>query len=606
MKDRTVMRADLRTDLKDSGALWSDSELNRCIEKAVADLSRFMPREKTYEETLDFDIVNESVTFPVNTDPDRIVDAVTFNAKVAGNTFTITAQPDVPRVITFLVTDADASITDFHIRVDGTDEEDLGVSEDFYFGNGLSQTGKQIFKRVHAVTLVETFGGTAAAGDVLDIGVGAYTNVWVSLAYKPVKHASESGTDAASNAMARDTDYRIDYVKGKVKAISGGDIAAAEVCTFDYTKDQTSIDLSSLDDFIRVYRTEYPVGNIPQSFCQTELYGRHLFITGLGESEEQSSLMEGKNVRVYYDAAHHPPSDFAPGTIPEFLENTIEMAASAYALFIYSLKNEHQALTDLATARTAIAAAEAAQAAIVTVLTSLATHNTSAATALAAIDALHAAVVTALDAANIYADTVATDLTNADAVAASYIAATDYVGGATEPGIKAYLTTGDALINTITSGGENEKTPEMYGTFAQITKSALVSAYEQHRAFYQQNATARSNTALAYVQEASQRVANMRIYADTAEGYVLIASNEARDVEARIAQIASYLQEAAHSIEVAGGDLIIADKFRTEAIERRNEVWNIWRDRKEYIGNFATSAMNQMVTTSRFTGQPAQ
>ena len=37
MKDRTVMRADLRTDLKDSGALWSDSELNRCIEKAVAD-----------------------------------------------------------------------------------------------------------------------------------------------------------------------------------------------------------------------------------------------------------------------------------------------------------------------------------------------------------------------------------------------------------------------------------------------------------------------------------------------------------------------------------------------------------------------------------------
>jgi len=35
---------DLRLDLKDSGALWSDPELTRCVEKAVADYSRLVPR----------------------------------------------------------------------------------------------------------------------------------------------------------------------------------------------------------------------------------------------------------------------------------------------------------------------------------------------------------------------------------------------------------------------------------------------------------------------------------------------------------------------------------------------------------------------------------
>ena len=66
-------RADLRLDLKDSGALWSDAELNRCIERATADLSRFLPDEKIYEDSLQFAVADESVTFPKDTSLDAVV-----------------------------------------------------------------------------------------------------------------------------------------------------------------------------------------------------------------------------------------------------------------------------------------------------------------------------------------------------------------------------------------------------------------------------------------------------------------------------------------------------------------------------------------------------
>lgn len=598
-KDLTVMRANMRLDLKDSGSLWSDAELNRCIELGHSDFSRFLPRGKTYEERLNFPVTGESVTFPKDTSATYVVNAQTFNGQVAGSTFTIAASPDVPRVLTLLVTDADNSVTDWHIRIYGVDQEDLGVTEDFYFGNGKTQTGKQIFKTVHKVELVEAFTGSAAAGDTLSIGIGAYTDTWVYLANKPIKWTSESATDDASADITRGTDFEIDYIEGKVKAISGGDISAEEVCTFAYDKNQTHIDLTNLADFIRVDRVEYPVGDIPQAFCQYELYGRLLSITGAGESEGQPQLMSGKNVRVYYDAKHHPPTDYTPGTAPEFLENTIILAADAYALFMYALKMEHQAVTDLASARTAVGSANTAQAAVGTALTSMKKYLDNNATVdaigvLANINALHADLVTAVAAANTYLDDVATDLTNADTVRDSYINTTNYVAGGTEPDILAYLTSGDALLNTITKGGQDERTPEMYAAFASAVKNALVAAFETDRQMYLQDATARTNAALGYTQEAAQRATNMRVYIETAEGYTNVAALFAREAESRLLQINYYLQQAIQYISAASDDLNTADRFRTDGDIRRAEAWSVWLDRRQYIGDFATAAMRQI------------
>ena len=597
-KTRNMMRTDLRLDLKDSGSLWSNAELDRAIERAVADLSRFLPREKFYEETLQFTVSGESITSLATTSLTAIVNAQSINV-AAGNVLTIAGQPDLPRPLTLTITDADSSTYGATFIVRGMDKDEIAQTEIFHYSRGDSKTiiGKKEFKYVYEVELESDSG--SGAGDTLSVGYGATTTGWVYLAYKPIKPKSETITSSpAGTTYTRDTDYTIDYINGKIKLISGGSMAASTAYLASYTKDKLSVDLSSLADLIRVEEVEYPIGEIPQSIAAWDMFGKILVVTGGPEGGEQQSLSEDYHIRIKYAAEHQPPNDDTPSSIPEFLENTVLMAAEAYALFIYALKHEHQALTDLTTARTAIAAAETAQTAIGTALANVKKYLDNNTTAdaesiLASIDL--AEIVTALDAANAYLDAVATDLTNADNVRAKYMGATgNYVDGGTEPDIKAYLTSGDAILNTIAVGGENEKTPETYAQFAQVTRNALVSAHEGDRTFYQQDATARTNAALGFVQEAAQRAARIRLLLDESASYQGISTLFAREAEDRIAQIESYLQEATASINSAGGDLTMADRFRTEAVDKRNEAWNIWRDRKQYIGDFSASSMNQM------------
>jgi len=58
----TEMISAIRTELQDDGTLWTDDELKRCITEAVADLTRFFPREAVHEETIIYEVENESWT----------------------------------------------------------------------------------------------------------------------------------------------------------------------------------------------------------------------------------------------------------------------------------------------------------------------------------------------------------------------------------------------------------------------------------------------------------------------------------------------------------------------------------------------------------------
>lgn len=596
------MRANMRTDLKDSGSLWSDAELSRCIDRAVADLSRYLPYERYYELTLDLKVEDESITFPADTDADRIVDGADISATADGATLTLTAQPDVPRPLTMTVTDANGSITNMSVIVKGTDRFGKALQEVFQYAAGMGViTGKKYFKTVNEVEVDQIDGN--GASDVLDIGIGAYTDVWVYLANKPIKSGSDTGTDDASASLTRDTDYEIDLAQGGLKALSGGDISAGEVCTFSYTKIQVGIDLSPVPDLIRVQRCEYPVGKVPQQFVPTDIHGSTLFITGTGEDESQPNIREGDHVRVYYDAEHIPPNTWGPGTIPEFLENTVIMAAEAYALLIYSLKHQHQGETDLGSMRTSLGSANSAHTALGTALTNIKKYLDNNSNADAAgilqditddIANLRTAIATALNAANAYLDSVATDISNADGVRASYLTTTNYVDGGTAPDIKKYLDDGDALLNTLAQGGEQQEVPRAYLAYAQAVKDALVAAHEQDRSFYLEDARARTNAGLGFVQEASQRVQNILTYIQQAEGYSTVAATFAREAEARLNEIAAYLQQASGYGESASGEMVLADRYRTEAVERRNEVYSIWTDRKQYIGDFTMGSVRQM------------
>ncbi|KKL60319.1 hypothetical protein LCGC14_2206520 [marine sediment metagenome] len=555
-KTKIQMRSDLRTDLKDSGSLWSNPELDRCIERAHSDLSRFLPRERQYEETLVFAVTGESVTFPVDTDADRIVDNADISATADGGTLTIAAQPDVPRVLTLTITDASGNITNMSVIVKGSDRNDKAVDETFHWAKGSGViTGLKYFKTVNEVEVDQIDGNSA--GETLDLGVGAYTDVWVDLANKPVKWATDSGTDDASNGLSRNTDYRIDYINGRVKAIGSQNIAAAEVCTFAYTKIQVGIDLSALADFIRVVRVEYPVDPVPQNFVSQDMFGSVVYITGGGEATEQVQLAEGQNVRVYYDAEHISPNDYAPGTAPEFLENTVLLAAGAYALVIYALKQEHQAETDAASARTALAAASTAQTALDTALSNIKKYldNNSEADAVGILKDI--------------TDDAAKLRTRIDSLMSL---SNTYVFGDTAPSAKKYLDDGDATLNVNNVGGEGTTVPQAYVQYA----NASVQLFS------------------GLVAEANSRISNLRTYIEQAAGYNNIANTFAREAEDSIAKVNSLIQEAAGYIQAAGTELVLADRYRAESIDRHNRAESIWRDRKQYIGDFVGSSVRQM------------
>lgn len=607
-KTRIQCRTDLALDLKITvDTELSKAELNRSIERAISDLSRFLPREKLYEESLQFAVADEKLTMPADTNTDGVVADEALHLVSNGSNTSINGQPDIPRPLVMTITDDNNNLIGLTVTIVGNDENEIAVEETLHWLRGDSKTipGKKYFKNVFMVYVDQISG--AAAGDVLDIGWGAYTGVWVSLANKPIKHASETSvTDVDSNALARNTDFYIDYINGRIKAISGGGIIASDTVTISYTKSQLSIDLSSLPDFIRVEQVEYPVGDIPQTIVTTNIWGS--IVTVEGDIEGQRSMAENKHIRVYYAAEHQPPNDFAPGSIPEFLENTVLLAASAYALYILAYKNEHQAATDLAAGIASLVLASADFTNLGTALNNIEKYldnNTAddAAGRLKLIDtdaaSLKTAANAALVAASAYlAEVDTTDLQSAEAQWALYAGSPNYLNGGTEPDMLAYLTTADSLINKIVPGGEGVEVPLAYARLSETT-GKLISIFENRRKDFLQMATARTNAAMTFVQEAAQRLAHLRTYIERSAGYTAMASTFAREAEGRLAKISQYVEIANSYTNSAGNDMILADRFRTEASTKRDEAWTIWRDRKQYIGDFTSAPVRQHPTYGR-------
>lgn len=358
-------------------------------------------------------------------------------------------------------------------------------------------------------------------------------------------------------------------------------------------EDDVIIDLSDyidavdgMEGFIRVSRVEYPTGSVPQIFCTFDVFGNKLTITGLDESTGQEALSEGETLRIYYDAPHAMPEDDESGTCPAFLDNTVLLASSAYALFQKALSFIQQSSTDFTSARTALTAASAALAKVATYLENnsndskywlakIATDETTG---------LRTLIKAALDAAADYLNDVAGDLTAADE-ANTYLET--YVVGSTAPAVKKYLDDGDAKLNTIADGGEGQEVPGAYRQYAQTVADAIVAPYQRNRELLAGNATSRTNAAMIYVQEAAQRLSNLRSYIEQADAWGAIATKFISEAEQRLGDSIQYNN-------IAVNNMTLAERFRAEAIERRNEAWSIWKDRTQYIGDFSQASVKQM------------
>ena len=345
MKTIAHYLSDIRIDLKDSGALWSDPELTRCIERAVGDYSRFLPRKLSREITVDYEVTGESFTSPTAEDIDYFVTSADISASTDGTTLTVATQkPDAPRPVQITVTDANASITQLVVIVKGYDDDNKYIEEVFYLEGGLVQTGQLYFALVTEVELDEIAGN--GAGDTIIVGTSSEFGIFIKLANKPIKQ----GTVAIADKKL-DVDFEMEFSAGRISIKSGGALVASTAYTIAYTRSRIDVDLSTIiDDFISVERVEYPAGQVPQVHDTPEVWGNILTLTGGHETQDEMS--DAEHVVIRYLAPHSPPDAQSSGSYPSFHDFIVQLAASAYALFMKALQYEHQSVTDLASVRT--------------------------------------------------------------------------------------------------------------------------------------------------------------------------------------------------------------------------------------------------------------
>lgn len=417
-------RSALRLDLKDSGALWTDAELNRSIGRAVQDLSRHLPLEKVYEETLSFTVTSESFTTPAAASATAIVSAASLATVGNGDVLAIADYtPDVPRRLTVTLTDANASITRLTVVVKGYDHLGHYIEESWYLKDlttAVALQGKLHFKRVTEVEVNDIAGN--GTGDTLSVGTGNAYDSWIWLGYKPIRPKSETVTNAAgTTTYSRDTDYTMDYYNGAIRFINGGSMAAGTAYLASYTKSKLGMDISSILPIAsRISRVEYPADQVPQQFAAFSIYGDFLHIGSklTGKSQEE---MTTNHVAIYYEQPHSPPSEGSPGSYPAILDELISIGAGGDALLTKALELEHQAVTDLVSLRTELGLTTAVHTLIATALGKVTTYVTDMDTALDAAIVQIAAAATALGKIN--SDSGRTYLTDADTALDAYTTA---------------------------------------------------------------------------------------------------------------------------------------------------------------------------------------
>jgi hypothetical protein len=356
-------RNELRRDLKDSGTLWSDLELNRCVQRAVDDLSRFLPLEQVLDITFDYDVDDETFTTPAAASAEAVITAANglMSGKNNGDTFTLAAtarQISPPRRLTVTKTDSDSTITKLTITVKGYDQNGNYVEEDWHLKDivtsGTAYQGKTYFRRIDSVVLTLFDGG--GAGDAISVGTGNAYDSYVFLANKPIRPESEVVTNVAgTTTYVRDTDYAMDYANGGIKFINGGSMAANTAYLVSYDKSKLGINISSILPVIsRIQRVQYPAETVPQKFVSFNIMGDFMFIGSQQTGESQTSLSANKHILIYYERKQMPPGDGSSGSYPDALDEVICIGASAYALLMMALKYTHQAITDIAYVDTAL------------------------------------------------------------------------------------------------------------------------------------------------------------------------------------------------------------------------------------------------------------
>lgn len=246
-------------------------------------------------------------------------------------------------------------------------------------------------------------------------------DAWVSLTYKPIDRTQTITVtnNAGTTEYTQNTDYIIDYAQGRIQVLSSGDMADSTTHKITYERSLIGIDVSSLTDLIRIERVEIQRAQAspPMVFETFARWGDLLWLLSK-DGQTQARFSENDTLYIWYMGEHSKPTTGAAGSYPAYFDDVVVKGAVAYSLFAKHRERNLQAITDLASARSA------------------------------------------LDTAN---DDVA-DVTKMDAAIADITAALDKINTTIVDGDN-LLGTGDDLINQINKGADPER---LYAEYARV------------------------------------------------------------------------------------------------------------------------------------------
>ena len=365
--------------------------------------------------------------------------------------------------------------------------------------------------------------------------------------YKPIKYDSESisTTEAAGGTiMVRGTDYNINYMTGVVSKYDTGSALSDGTYFITYKQDPMRLDIGSLvTNPVKITRVEYPVGDQPPTYLTSfDLIEDYIIL------HKDTTLTEGKFLRIYYDSQWTAATTSTDGEYPSHLDDAIILGAAGQCLLV---RAEHFVQLSTAELELVNAAADsmatplaAINAALDKVATYLETYNDNdnARTLLARIADETADLRTAIN----------THLGDADAVL-GLSQSTDLDKATT--GAEAYLDTGDALIPTLNVA---DRVSEKYSDYARAR--AALSAV-------------RINATQVYIREAELRLSNLRSYLEESSEWSKIASTFIAEAVQRISEVNAWAIQADRYRATSQEYLNIAGRYLASGQAKINEFY---------------------------------
>ena len=302
--------------------------------------------------------------------------------------------------------------------------------------------------------------------------------------------------------------------------------------TSDMIESDYLLDISSiLDDYIKIERVEYNIDQSPPQFPTFDIIDKYLMF------RTDVSLTADDEIRIIYLGRWTPPTLNTVGDYPTHLDNTVIIGSAGQALIFKSEQYTQDAISCIALAKSTLD--DIGVVSGVTVL-DIGSKITNAETALTAAIARFTAAVTEVAKMD-------TPLANA-ATAVGKVAAEVAAG-------KAYLETGDDLINTATRGDD---VGETYGVYAQV-QATLASGYssEAERNItiangWEARASREATIGNNYLNEAIQR---LTVAARLIDKYQYDLVNYNQDISyyrAQVEKATSYGTTATQFLSIAG------------------------------------------------------